>query len=113
MYLLLINKKHNHRPESISAIDFSKAIVGDVYEHKNKPTVGGFANVTRDTTQPPSALRMPTLTIGEEYDNNAPTPNPITGVKAWEAGVYYVGVVYYNTTYNMGAFHYVEVEVVL
>lgn len=113
MYLVLINKKHNHRPESINAIDFSKAIVWDVWEHKNKATVGGFANVVMDNTQTPPALRMPMLTIGAEYDNNVPTPNAITGVKAWEPGVYYVGVVYYNSTHNMSAFHYVEVEVVL
>src|SRR5690606_18817694 len=35
MYLLLINKKLGHRPESIDQIDFEKVIVYDVFEHKD------------------------------------------------------------------------------
>jgi hypothetical protein len=101
MYILMINKKHNHRPETINAIDFSKAIILDVIEHKNVINVGAFTN-----TRP-----YPTLSIGSANDNNTPTPNPISGLKAWESGNYYIGVVYNNTTYNTGTFNYIEVQV--
>ncbi|RPD47642.1 DUF4625 domain-containing protein [Hymenobacter sediminis] len=113
MYLLLINKKLNHRPESIEQIDFSKAIVYDVYEHKNMATSGTFSNNVFDIETYTIVRGWPNFTIGAATDNNAPTPNPINGTKAWESGTYYYGVVYKNTTYNMSFFHYIEVPVEL
>ncbi|WP_207436019.1 DUF4625 domain-containing protein [Sabulibacter ruber] len=110
MYLLLINKKANHRPESIENIDFGKAIVYDVYEHKDWATVDHFTNSVFDEASYSMVREWPNLTIGAATDNNTPA-GPITGSKAWETGDYYFGVVYKNTTYNMSFFHYMEVPV--
>lgn len=107
MYLVLINKKHNHRPEGVAAIDFSKVIVYDLAEHTNKATVGTFSNVIYT----PSLRKPPYLVIGAVTDNNVPEPNQITGLKAWESGNYYFGIVYTNTTYNMNFSKYIEVSV--
>ncbi|MCJ8497287.1 DUF4625 domain-containing protein [Chryseobacterium salipaludis] len=101
-YLLLINKKFNHRPETISEIDFSKAIVYDVIEHIDMETVGGIGNYP-----------APKLKIGAAVDGNKPQGNPITGAKAWESSTYYYGVVYTNTTHNMSTFDYIEIPVQL
>lgn len=111
MYILLINKKLNHRPETTDRIDFSKVIVYDVFEHKNWAAVGHFSNSVFDITTNTTTRSLPYLTIGATIDNNAPQFNPINGVKAWESGDYYFGVVYKNTTYNMSFYHYVEVPI--
>ncbi|UOR06777.1 DUF4625 domain-containing protein [Hymenobacter aerilatus] len=113
MYLLLINKKLNHRPESIEQIDFSKAIVYDVVEHKNMAASGDFSNSTSDPVTNTAIRDWPNFTIGGTTDNNAPTPNAISGSKAWESGTYYYGVVYKNTTYNISFFQYIEVPIEL
>jgi hypothetical protein len=109
LYLLLINKKFNHRPESIEQIDFSKAIVYDVVEHKGMATAGDFSNTIDGNV----VREWPQLVIGGATDNNAPTPNAISGSKAWETGTYYYGLVYKNTTYNMSFFEYIEVPIEL
>lgn len=104
MYILLINKKLNHRPESIGKIDFSKAIVYDVSEHKDWINTTSFTNAI--TSRP-----APSFKIGATTDNNLPTPNAINGAKAWETGTYYFGYIYHNSTYNMSLFNYVEVSI--
>lgn len=111
MYILLINKKLNHRPESVDKIDFSKAIVYDVLEHKGWAKSDAFSNSTVDPVTFLPIRVFPAFTIGASTDNNTPTANAISGVKAWEAGNYYFGVVYKNTTYNIGYFQYIEVPV--
>lgn len=98
MYLLLINKKHNHRPESVDKIDLSKVIVYDMYEHKGWTATESFSNAVVDLSNNSVVRKFPDLTIGEEG-------------KVWESGNYYFGVVYQNTTYNMGYYHYIEVPV--
>lgn len=110
MYVVLINKKHNHRPESIAAIDFSKTIVWKVSEHVDFPTSRSFSNTVFNTSVSPPTVIWPTLTIGAENDNNLPVANPVTGMKSWELGDYYVGMLYQNTTYNMSLFHYTDVK---
>lgn len=99
MYLVLINKKFNHKPETVNAIDFSKTIVYSLTEHQN------IANTTEITN-----LTASELTIGATVDGIG---NPITGQKAWENGTYYYGVVYTNSTYNMSYFNYIEIPVEL
>jgi len=113
MYLLLINKKLNHRPESIDKIDFSKVIVYDVYEHKGWANTDHFSNSVYDLSTNTSIRTFPSLTIGAATDNNLPQANPVSGVKIWESGTYYYGVVYQNTSYNMGYFQYIEIPVVI
>lgn len=103
IYLLLINKKFNHKPETISAIDFSKAIVYGVYEHQN------FSS-GQDFMTPPDA-NMNSLVIGSTQDFNQPTPSPISGQKAWESGNYYLGAVYTNTTHNISCFKYIDLKI--
>ncbi|ASV30744.1 DUF4625 domain-containing protein [Maribacter cobaltidurans] len=113
LYVVLINKKHNHKPESIDAIDYSKTIVWNIAEHIDKATTGNFSNTFSDFTATPFVIIYPEFTIGAAYDNNLPKPNPIDGLKAWEAGDYYLGFLYENTTYKMGLFKYIEVSLVL
>lgn len=108
MYILLIPKKHNHRPESIGAIDFSKVIVYDRYEHKGWAATDTFTNSIYDTKTSTSIRDFPELNIGADLDNNTPQANPINGVKAWESGNYYFGYIYLNTSYNTTLFNYIE-----
>lgn len=108
MYLLLINKKLGHRPESIDQIDFDKVIVTDVYEHKDWQEVGSFSNAVYDLETFTWIRQTTPLFIGADYDNNVPQPGAIGGNKAWETGTYHFGVVYKNTTYNMGYSQYIE-----
>lgn len=107
MYILLIKKDLNHRPETASSIDFSKAIVLDVYEHKNEEEVFTFWNTPYDS-EIYDYIRWPELIIGASNDNNAPLANPISGEKAWQNGLYYLGVVYTNTTHQLSVHHYFE-----
>jgi len=102
-YVVLIKKELNHKPESIDAIDYSKTIIWDIEKHTGVEVAQDLANINFDTGANPDFL------IGAELDNNEPTPNPITDLKAWEAGQYYLGFLYENTTYNVSLFHYTEV----
>lgn len=111
MYLLFINKKLNHKPESIDKIDFSKVIVYDVVEHKGMPNSDFFSNATFDLVTNTPIRQFPSFTIGTATDNNLPQPNAISGVKAWESGTYYYGVVYHNSTYNMGFYQYMDIPI--
>lgn len=113
MYLLLINKKLGHRPESIAQIDFSKVIVYDVVEHKGWANSDFFSNSTFDLTTNTVLRNSPPLLIGAANDNNMPQANPVSGRKAWESGTYYYGVVYQNTTYNIGYAQYIEIPIVI
>ncbi|WP_067151675.1 DUF4625 domain-containing protein [Pseudotamlana agarivorans] len=111
MYVVLINKKHNHKPESIDDIDYSKTIIWDIDEHKDIENTTNFKNYTTDFTSVGIIIKAGDLLIGTGNDNNLPTANPITGGdKAWESGDYYLGLLYENTTYNMGLFYYIEVS---
>lgn len=111
MYILLINKKFKHRPESIADIDFAKVIVYDVYEHHN---LSGATRLSNTVLGPkpiyPVIRKLPDLVIGSAFDNNIPA-NAIAGDKAWESGDYYFGVIYQNTTYNIGVFNYLEFKI--
>ncbi|OXA86030.1 DUF4625 domain-containing protein [Flavobacterium hercynium] len=110
MYCLIINKKHNHRPETITAIDFSKAVVVDVWEHKNIQQSQLGSNMFDFSTNPLTIL-YPAIKIGATSDKNLPSPNAVSNLKKWESGQYYVGFIYHNTTYNMTLFHYGEIKV--
>ncbi|SER97831.1 DUF4625 domain-containing protein [Pedobacter rhizosphaerae] len=110
MYCLIINKKHNHRPETIAAIDFTKAIVADVWEHKSL-TKSEFATNMFNFSTTPMTIVYPSIKIGTDKDKNIPLANPIANLKAWESGDYYVGFIYHNSTYNMGMYHYAEVKI--
>jgi len=109
VYVLLIKKQANHFPETVGDIDFSKAIVYDVFEHKSEEEVYSFANVIFDGKG--GQLRSaPEFTIGASVDNNTPEGNAISGEKTWESGTYYLGVVYTNSTHNISLHHYMELE---
>lgn len=110
MYCLIINKKHNHKPETIGSIDFSKSIVADYWEHKNLSKSEFGSNMYNFTTTPLTIL-SPAIKIGAASDKNFPIPNPVQNLKKWESGQYYVGFIYHNTTYNMTLFHYGEITV--
>jgi hypothetical protein len=109
MYSLIINKKHNHRPETFADIDFSKAIVADVWEHRGLSQSETGSNMYDFSTRPISFF-FPSIEIGAANDRNTPS-QPISGIKAWESGDYYVGFIYHNSTHNMGVFHYGEVSI--
>lgn len=110
MYCLIINKKHNHRPETITSIDFTKAIVADFWEHKNLLQSKLGSNMYNFATNP-LTIFYPSIKIGAASDKNFPSPSPILNLKKWESGQYYVGFIYHNTTYNMTLFHYGEIAV--
>jgi hypothetical protein len=110
MYVLLINKKFNHRPEAIDKIDFNKAIVYDVFEHKDMATVGVFSNFVFDMETFQVVRAIPRLAIGADRDNNVPA-SAISGDKAWESGDYYLGVLYRNITYNINFYHYIDLTI--
>lgn len=111
LYLLLINKKENYRPESIDNIDFSKVIVYDVYEHKDWAAAASFSNFVFDLATFQTVRNIPNLVVGTATDNNAPTPNPVTGSKSWASGDYYFGVLYKNQTYNLSLYKYIELGI--
>lgn len=110
MYCLIINKKHNHRPETIASIDFSKAVVADFWEHKNLTKSQSGSNMFNFATNPLTILSS-SIKIGAASDKNFPSPSPVLNLKKWESGQYYVGFIYHNTTYNMTLFHYGEITV--
>lgn len=111
MYLLLIKKDLEHRPETIADIDFSKAIVYDYYEHTAWTEVDDFSNFVYDLDSFTTVRGIPVFAMGADYDN-APEPNAISGDKQWEAGTYYFGTLYENTTFNRSLFHYIEFDIV-
>ncbi|WP_316795161.1 DUF4625 domain-containing protein [Pedobacter agri] len=101
LYMLLIKKSANHHPKTVEEIDFNKAIVFDMYEHKNEKSVYSFSNFLADPNDPFITLRnIPEFIIGAANDNKVPIPNPIAGNKAWESGEYNLVVIYKNTTHN-------------
>lgn len=102
VYLLLIKKSANHNPTTIEEIDFSQAIVYDMYEHKNQTSVFNFSNFLIDLTTNPFTVikRIPGFGIGTEKDNRIPVAGAISGDKAWGSGEYNLVVIYKNTTYN-------------
>lgn len=111
MYLLLIPKDLNHRPESVDAIDYSKVIVYDTFSHENEEDVYSFGNVIYDGNG--GFIRpTPKYKIGSAVDNNAPAADLTTGENAWKSGEYYFGVVYTNSTYDISLHHYFELDVV-
>ncbi|PAM91698.1 hypothetical protein B4N84_27180 [Flavobacterium sp. IR1] len=112
MYLLLINKKAKHTPESVDQIDFSKVIVYDVFEHKDMAEVGTFSNVLFDENNMVTR-EMPALPIGAAKDFNVPTPQDITGTRAWATGDYTYLIVYKNTTYNINFTQAINIPIVL
>lgn len=112
MYLLLISKNAKHPPESIDQIDFSKVIVYDVIEHKDIADVGTFSNTEMDENF--NIIRdFPVLTVGADKDNNFPTPQDISGSRAWVSGDYNFVAVYKNTTYNINWSHSIVIPVSL
>ncbi len=112
MYGLLIKKSHNHKPETLEAIDFSKVIVTEVKEHSGFEEVRTFANSYNTNFNNHYMYGVP-LKIGASEDNNFPEATPITEDIAWESGTYYYGVVYYNFTYLKSAFQYIEFDIVI
>lgn len=100
LYVLLIKKSANYAPQTIEEVDLSKAIVYDVFEHKNEGNIYDFSNFVFDMNTFTTIRTIPDLIIGAEQDNNSPAPNAISGIKAWETGDYNLVVIYKNTTYN-------------
>ena len=110
MYLLLIRKELNHRPESVDAIDFSKVIVYDTFSHENEVDVDYFANVIYEGNG--GFLRaVPEFKIGSPVDNNVPVGDLTSGENAWQSGDYYFAVVYTNSTYDISLHHYFDLEI--
>ncbi|WP_031529298.1 DUF4625 domain-containing protein [Dyadobacter crusticola] len=100
LYVLLIRKSANYNPQTIEGVDLSKAIVYDVFEHKNEQNVFDFGNFLFDEESYETIRMIPNLVIGAEKDNNSPIPNQISGNKAWQTGDYNLVLIYKNTTYN-------------
>jgi len=103
LYILLIKKTANHNPKTIAEVDFDKAIVYDVFEHKGEPSIYRFSNYLYD---PNPALKrdLPDLVIGAQKDNNIPQANVISGVKEWQTGEYNLVILYQNYTNNSSTY---------
>jgi len=106
LYLLLIKKDQNHKPESVENIDFSKVIVYDTFKHENEEDVYIFSNVLYEGVRP-----APEFTIGAPLDNNVPQSDLTSGDNTWSNGEYYFGVVYTNTTYNINLHYYFDLSI--
>ena len=97
MYLLMINKKHNHHPETIKDIDLSKVVVYDKLEHKQVPDAFDFSNVIFDE-QTFSFLRdMPALVVGDPA--------------RWEAGDYEFLILYESSSNQLNFHHTLEFKI--
>ncbi len=99
LYLLLIDKSLNYRPESANNLDFSKVIVADKLEHKGLTETKTFSNYGKQFAQKE-------LVIGSAQDNNSPQGNNLS--KSWKNGDYLLAVIYTNSTNNLSVFHYVD-----
>lgn len=95
VYLMLINKKHNYKPESLTGLDFSKVIVYETREHTAIPN----STLWR-------VIESPKIIIGET------TKDKLGNDIVWEDGDYWAAMIYNNTTHNMGTFEYKEVKLI-
>lgn len=91
---ILVKAGSNHSPETVSAIDYSKAIV-----------IGKFTN-----TETPSWGMYSTITVGADQDYNTPA-SPITGDKAWASGNYYFIMLYENTTHAISIYKSIPIKI--
>ncbi|MGN8055072.1 DUF4625 domain-containing protein [Pedobacter sp. 22163] len=107
LYSVLIKKKANYYPESIDKLDLSKVIVVTKVEHK------GLGNAAKISTLKLSngVYGGETITVGAAMDNNEPSPNNITGEKAWESGQYQWVILYKNTTHNISVFKSIPITI--
>ncbi|SEW44185.1 DUF4625 domain-containing protein [Chitinophaga arvensicola] len=100
LYTVLIKKKLNYHPESIDQLDFSKVIVITKVEHKGLPASSKIATLKNIN----GVWGGEQITIGADKDGNEPSPNPVTGEKAWESGQYNLVILYKNTSFNMSVY---------
>lgn len=107
LYSVLIKKKANYYPESIDKLNLSKVIVVTKVEHK------GLGNAAKISTLKLSngVYGGETITVGAAMDNNEPSPNNITGEKAWESGQYQWVILYKNTTHNISVFKSIPITI--
>lgn len=82
---VLIKESAKHYPETVSKIDFSKAITLGNYTDSTTPSWGMFN----------------TLVVGAEVDYAVPAPLPISAAKAWESGRYNLVLIYENKVHNI------------
>ncbi|MBF7093320.1 DUF4625 domain-containing protein [Flavobacterium sp. ALJ2] len=107
LYSVLIKKSANYHPESIDNLDFKKVIIISKVEHKG---LGPGSKIT--TIQKTNDVwGGEKIVIGALNDENKPNPNPITGAKAWESGVYNWVVLYKNTTYNLTVYKSMSITI--
>jgi hypothetical protein len=111
LYLLLIKKSANYNPKSIEEVDLSKAIVYDVFDHKNQASIYDFSNSIFDFDSYTVVRNMPNLIIGADKDNNTPGANAINGAKAWQTGDYNLVMIYKNTTANQTVYRYIPIGI--
>jgi hypothetical protein len=91
---ILVKANSHHFPETVTAIDYSKAIV-----------IGKFTNTTT-----PSWGMYSSITVGATQDYNTPA-SPITGDKAWTTGNYYFIMLYENKTHAISIFKSIPIKI--
>jgi hypothetical protein len=111
LYLLLIKKSANYNPKSIEEVDLGKAIVYDVFDHKNQASIYDFSNSIFDFDSYTVVRNMPNLIIGADKDNNNPGANAISGAKAWQTGDYNLVMIYRNTTANQTVYRSIPIGI--
>jgi hypothetical protein len=97
MYLLMVNKKENHQPETLKGIDFNKVIVYDKLAHKDVPNTFDFTNVIFNAETFTFERDMPALVIGEKGK--------------WPAGDYEFLILYESTTHPISFFHSIPFKI--
>jgi len=101
-YCLIINKKHNHRPETIAAIDFSKAVVADLWEHKGLGKSEFGSNMFNFSTNPLTFIQ-PSIEIGAALDKNSPAQSMVSktgnpGIIMWDSYTITVPIIWESST---------------
>lgn len=91
---ILVKAGSNHSPETVSAIDYSKAIVIGKFTNTDSPAWGMYSSIT----------------VGATADYNTPA-SPITGDKAWASGNYYFIMLYENTTHAISIYKSIPIKI--
>jgi len=92
---VLIKSSAKHYPETVSQIDFTRAINVGTFVADTSPSWGMFT----------------TITIGAEKDLSFPENQPITGAKAWESGKYNFVMFYENKVHKISIYKSVPIVI--
>ncbi len=94
LYTVLINRKLNYFPETVSQLDPKKGIIISKVEHKGLGPASSISTIKKVN----GVWGGDSIFIGAEKDGIG---NAISGEKAWASGQYNLVILYHNSTYNV------------